>query len=108
MRACLRRLRPRRQRTSRDTVHGCERNPNGTDPLLLHPPIGLEIQTFISAFVFGPFYLLLVYAFSTGRDWIRMPAILYVSAMTYGMRRPHPFSVPILHGVATQARAAVA
>ena len=58
---------------------------NGTDPLLLHAPIGLKVQVAISAFVFGPFYLLLVYAFVAGRDWIRMPAIVYVSAMTYGM-----------------------
>jgi hypothetical protein len=58
---------------------------NGTDPLLLDPPLGLEIQTFISAFVFGPFYLVLVYAFLAGRDWVRMPAIVYVSAMLYGM-----------------------
>jgi hypothetical protein len=57
----------------------------GTDPLLLDPPIGLEIQTFLSAFVFGPFYLVLVWAFVTGRDAIRVPALLYVSAMVYGM-----------------------
>jgi emopamil binding protein len=58
---------------------------NGTDPLLFHPPIGFRMQTGVSAFVFGPFYLVLVYAFLTGRDWIRMPALLYVSAMVYGM-----------------------
>jgi hypothetical protein len=57
----------------------------GTDPLLLAPPLALRIQTFLSAFVFGPFYLLLVYAFATGRDWVRMPAVAYTSAMTYGM-----------------------
>jgi len=58
---------------------------SGTDPVLLQAPIGLKVQVAISAFVFGPFYLLLVYAFVAGRDWIRMPAIVYVSAMTYGM-----------------------
>ena len=57
----------------------------GTDPLLLRPPTGLRVQVAISAFVFGPFYLLLVYAFVAGKNWIRMPAIVYVSAMTYGM-----------------------
>ncbi len=56
-----------------------------TDPLLLALPTFLWIQTFISAFVFGPFYLALVYALARGRDWIRMPAIVYVSAMVYGM-----------------------
>lgn len=58
---------------------------DGTDPLLLHAPVSLHVQTFISAFVFGPFYLVLVYAFVRGRDWIRMPAIVYLSAMLYGM-----------------------
>jgi hypothetical protein len=57
----------------------------GTDPLLLHPPISLRVQVFMSAFVFGPFYLALVYAFVRGRDWIRMPAVIYASAMVYGM-----------------------
>jgi len=57
----------------------------GTDPHLLDPPLALRLQTGISAFVFGPFYLLLVYAFVTARDWIRMPAILYVAAIEYSM-----------------------
>ena len=48
----------------------------GTDPLLLRPPTGLRVQVAISAFVFGPFYLLLVYAFVAGKNWIRMPAIV--------------------------------
>ena len=57
----------------------------GTDPHLLDPPLALRLQTALSAFVFGPFYVLLVYAFVTARDWIRMPAIAYAAAMTYGM-----------------------
>jgi len=57
----------------------------GSDPHLLDPPLALRLQTAVSAFVFGPFYILLVYAFVTARDWIRMPAILYVAAMEYGM-----------------------
>jgi hypothetical protein len=57
----------------------------GTDPLFLSHPYFLRIQTLISGLVFGPFYLVLVYAFVRGRDWVRIPALLYVSAMTYGM-----------------------
>ena len=56
-----------------------------TDPLLLALPTFLWIQTVISAFCFGPFYLVLVYALVRGCDWIRMPAVIYVSAMVYGM-----------------------
>jgi hypothetical protein len=55
------------------------------DPLLIANPHYVRISTFISAFVFGPFYPVLVYAFVTGANWIRTPAIVYVSAMTYGM-----------------------
>jgi hypothetical protein len=57
----------------------------GTDPLLLTPPPSLRVQTFVSAFVFGPFYLVLVYAFARGCDWVRIPAIVYAAAMLYGM-----------------------
>lgn len=44
-----------------------------------------RVSTGISAFVFGPFYLLLVYAFVRGANWIRIPALLYVAAMVHGM-----------------------
>jgi hypothetical protein len=55
------------------------------DPLLIASPYYLRISCFISAFVFGSFYPVLVYGLVTGKDWIRMPAIVYASAMTYGM-----------------------
>jgi hypothetical protein len=44
-----------------------------------------RLNTGISAFVFGPFYILLVYAFVRGRDWIRLPALIYVGAMMHGL-----------------------
>jgi hypothetical protein len=55
------------------------------DPLLIASPFYLRVSCFISAFVFGAFYPVLVYAFVRGANWIRIPAIVYVSAMTYGM-----------------------
>jgi hypothetical protein len=58
---------------------------DGADPLLIANPLYLRVSTFISAFVFGSFYPVLVYAFVTGANWIRIPAIAYVAAMTYGM-----------------------
>jgi hypothetical protein len=58
---------------------------DGADPLLIANPHYLRISTFISAFVFGPFYPVLVWAFVTGVNRIRVPAIAYVAAMTYGM-----------------------
>ena len=41
--------------------------------------------TAISAFIYGPFYLLLVYAFVKGKNWIRPMALVYVGAMLHGM-----------------------
>ncbi|MEM7137658.1 MAG: DUF2781 domain-containing protein [Myxococcota bacterium] len=45
----------------------------------------LRINTGISGMIYGPFYVLLVYAFVTGRNWIRIPAFIYVGAMMHGM-----------------------
>ena len=39
----------------------------------------------IDAFVFGTFYLVLVYAFVRQRNWIRLPALLFASAMFYSV-----------------------
>ena len=49
----------------------------GTDPLLIANPRFLQTGTALSAFVFGPFYVMMVYAFVRGRNWIRVPAIFY-------------------------------
>jgi hypothetical protein len=50
---------------------------NGCDPLFLHPPFWMRIVTGLSAFVYGPFYLVLVWAFIKGKNWIQVPAIIY-------------------------------
>ena len=38
----------------------------------------------ISAFVLDPCYLVLIYAFVRGRDWIRLPAIFYAGIPVIG------------------------
>jgi hypothetical protein len=53
------------------------------DPAFLDRPLFLRIICAIDLFVFGPFYLVLVYAFVKRRDWIRIPALIYVSAIVY-------------------------
>jgi hypothetical protein len=55
------------------------------DRLFASGPGFLRIRTFVSAFVFGPFYLLLVYAFLRGANWIQKPALIYVGAMVVGV-----------------------
>jgi hypothetical protein len=55
------------------------------DPLFMNPPFWMRIVTGLSAFVYGPFYLVLVYALLRGRNWIQLPAVVYatmISAIT--------------------------
>lgn len=52
------------------------------DPLFLNPPVWMRFVTGLSAFVYGPFYLVLVYAFIKGRNWVQVPAIMYGTAIS--------------------------
>ena len=51
--------------------------------VFLDPPLWLRIMCAIDGYVFGPFYLVLIFAFVKGRDWVRIPALLYGSAIIY-------------------------
>ena len=53
------------------------------DPVFLAPPLWLRIMCAIDAYVFGPCYLVLIYAFTRCRNWIRVPALLYGAAIVY-------------------------
>ena len=55
------------------------------DPIFLYPPLALRLICGIDLFVFGPFYLVAIWAFVRQRTWIRVPGLLYVSAMIYSM-----------------------
>ena len=76
------------------------------DPLFLHPPIWMRFVTGLSAFVYAPFYLVLVYALLKGKEWIQLYSVIYgtlISGITgvvvFGVeffgeaqwRTPHPF-----------------
>jgi hypothetical protein len=53
-----------------------------TDPLFIRPPNWMRFVTGLSAFVYGPFYLLLVYCLAKGKNWIQVPAIMYATAIS--------------------------
>ena len=53
------------------------------DPVFLDTPLWLRIMCTIDGYVFGPFYLVLIYAFIRGRNWIRVPALIYGAAIIY-------------------------
>ena len=50
-----------------------------TDPLFMNPPVWMRIVTGLSAFVYGPFYLILVYCLLKGKNWIQLPAVIYAT-----------------------------
>lgn len=49
------------------------------DPLLLARPPFWMVTIWIDALYFGPFYAFAIYAYARGREWIRIPSIIYGS-----------------------------
>jgi hypothetical protein len=55
-------------------VHWWERS---FDPLLLARPAWYRATIWLDVLGFGPFYAFAIYAFVRGRDWIRLPSIVW-------------------------------
>lgn len=53
------------------------------DPLFLDQPAYMRVMTGIDEWIYGPMYLVLIYAFVRRRDWIRLPGLLYCGAIIY-------------------------
>ena len=51
------------------------------DPVLYERPVWWRMTIWIDALFFGPFYMFAVYAFAKGKDWIRIPSVIYASVM---------------------------
>jgi emopamil binding protein len=49
------------------------------DPLFMHPPVWMRIVTGLSAFVYMPFYIVLVAALIRGWNWIQLPSVIYAT-----------------------------
>jgi hypothetical protein len=54
---------------------------NHWDPLLMARPAFFRMTIWIDVVVFGPFYAFAIYAFIRGRDWIRVPALVWAGVM---------------------------
>lgn len=52
------------------------------DPLLLARPAFWRMTIWIDAVWNGPFYAFAIYAISRGRDWIRVPALVWCGSMS--------------------------
>lgn len=61
-----------------DLVHGWGRS---FDPVLLERPVWWKMTIWIDQLFFGPFYAFALYAFIRGRNWIRLPAIVWAAVM---------------------------
>jgi hypothetical protein len=49
------------------------------DPLFMHPPVWMRFVTGLSAFVYMPFYAVLVTSLIKGWNWIQLPAVIYAT-----------------------------
>jgi hypothetical protein len=61
-----------------DLVHWYGRH---FDPLLMARPAFWRMTIWIDVLFFGPFYAFAIYAFVRGRDWIRLPAMMWAGTM---------------------------
>ncbi|MFW9923564.1 MAG: EXPERA domain-containing protein [Candidatus Thorarchaeota archaeon] len=51
------------------------------DPALFERPVWWRATIWIDVVFFGPFYAVATYAFIRGKNWIRMPSIIWASVM---------------------------
>ena len=61
-----------------DLVHWYGRN---FDPVLMARPAWWRATIWIDSLFFGPFYVMAIYAFIKGRNWIRFGSIIWASVM---------------------------
>jgi emopamil binding protein len=51
------------------------------DPLLLARPAWYRATIWLDVLVFGPFYAAAIWAYARGRDWIRIPSVMWATMM---------------------------
>ena len=51
------------------------------DPVLWARPMWYRMTIWLDVLAFGPFYVVAIYAFTKGREWIRIPSIVYASVL---------------------------
>jgi emopamil binding protein len=52
------------------------------DPLFMNPPDWMRIVTGLSAFVYMPFYVVLVFCLVKGTNWVQLPAVIYATMIS--------------------------
>ncbi|HEU4384698.1 MAG TPA: emopamil-binding family protein [Anaeromyxobacteraceae bacterium] len=51
------------------------------DPLLLARPAWYRATIWLDVLAFGPFYALAIWAFAAGREWIRLPSVIWAAML---------------------------
>lgn len=51
------------------------------DPLLLARPVWWQMTIWIDVLFFGPFYAVGIHAFTAGKEWIRLPSVVWAAVM---------------------------
>ena len=54
---------------------------NTFDPLLMARPVWWNATIWLDVIFFGPYYIVAIYAFLKGKEWIRIPTIIYSSIL---------------------------
>jgi EXPERA (EXPanded EBP superfamily) len=65
-----------------DAIHWWE---NQFDPLLVARPVWYKDTIWLDNILYGPFYAVAIYAFIKGKQWIRIPSIIYATMMATGV-----------------------
>lgn len=55
------------------------------DPLLMARPVFFKVTIWLDNLLYGPFYAVAIYAFVKGKEWIRLPSVVYAVAMISGV-----------------------
>lgn len=51
------------------------------DPLIIARPVWWKMTIWIEDLFFGPFYVVAIYAYTKGKEWIRLPSVIYSTAL---------------------------
>jgi len=84
-----------------DIIHWYGRN---FDPVLIAWPMWWKMIIWLDSLFFGPFYVAAIYAFARGREWIRIPSIVWASVLVTNVLiilgeefgGTHPTPAPVL------------
>lgn len=61
-----------------DLVHWWGHN---FDPALIERPMWWKMTIWIDQLFFGPFYVFAIWAYTQGKEWIRIPSVVFASVM---------------------------